>query len=71
MLEAAREYNLKTGMVVHVTDGDGTLSSLLASEAAMTRAVNEMMGEAVLYQGVNLDLEGLGYRDEGEEWTIT
>ncbi|OIQ59875.1 putative sporulation-specific glycosylase YdhD [Moorella thermoacetica] len=67
VLEAAREYNLKTGMVVHVTDGDGTISSLLASEAAKTRAVNAITAEAGLYQGVNLDFEGLGYRDEGEE----
>lgn len=67
VLEAAREYNLKTEMVVHVTDGDGTISSLLTDEAAMTRAVNGIMGEAVLYQGVNLDFEGLGYRDDGEQ----
>ncbi|PRR74175.1 stalk domain-containing protein [Neomoorella humiferrea] len=67
VLKAAREYNLKTEMVVHVTDGDGTLSSLLADEVAMNRAVNDIMAEAVLYQGINLDFEGLGYQDTGEE----
>ncbi|CEP68347.1 Uncharacterized [Moorella glycerini] len=50
MLEAAKEYNLKAGMVVYVTGGDGTISSLLANDAALTRAVNGIMGEAVLYQ---------------------
>lgn len=57
----------KTEMVVHLTNGDGTISSLLTNEAAMTRAVNGIMGEARLYQGVNLDFEGLGYRDDGEQ----
>ncbi|ADI02694.1 stalk domain-containing protein [Syntrophothermus lipocalidus] len=70
VLEAAREYNLKTEMVVHVTDGDGTISSLLTDDAAMTRAVNGIMREAVLYQGVNLDFEGLGYRDDGEQLKV-
>jgi len=67
VLLAATEYKLKTEMVVHVTDGDGTISSLLMNEDAMTRAVNGIIEEAVLYQGVNLDFEGLGYRDEGEQ----
>lgn len=67
VLEAAKEYNLKTEMVVHVTDGDGTISSLLKDESAMTKAVNGIVREAVLYQGVNLDFEGLGYREDGEQ----
>jgi len=67
VLEAANKYNLKTEMVVHVTDGDGTISSLLKDEAAMTRAVNGITKEAGLYQGINLDFEGLGYRDDGEQ----
>jgi spore germination protein YaaH len=67
VLEAANKYNLKTEMVVHLTDGNGTISSLLKDEASMTRAVSGIMREAVLYQGVNLDFEGLGYRDDGEQ----
>ncbi len=66
VLEAAQEYNLKTEMVVHVTDGDGTISSLLANEAAITKAVSGIAEEAALYQGINLDFEGLGYQDDGE-----
>ncbi|MGB9860688.1 MAG: glycosyl hydrolase family 18 protein, partial [Moorellaceae bacterium] len=34
---------------------------------AMTRAANDIIREAVLYQGVNLDFEGLGYRDDDEQ----
>lgn len=67
VLKIAGEYNLKTAMVVHVTDGDGAISSLLADEAAMTRAVHAIMEEGALYQGVNLDFEGLGYQDSGEQ----
>ncbi len=67
VLEAAAEYKLKTEMVIHVTDGDGTISSLLTNEEAMTKAVNDIIEEAVLYQGINLDFEGLGYRDGGDQ----
>lgn len=67
VLETAREYDLKTEMVVHVTDKDSTISSMLMNEDAMATAVNSIMGEAVLYQGINLDFEGLGFRDEGEQ----
>ncbi|MCG0278408.1 MAG: glycosyl hydrolase family 18 protein [Thermanaeromonas sp.] len=67
VLEAAKEYNLKTEMVVHVTDGDGTISSLLTDEGAQRKAVYGILEEARRYQGVNLDFEGLGYRDDGEQ----
>lgn len=67
VLQAARDYGLKTEMVIHLTDGNGSISSLLAEEAAMLRAVNEIMDEAGQYQGVNLDLEGLGLHDSGEQ----
>ncbi len=67
VLEAAQDYKLRTEMVIHVTDGDGTISTLLKDEAVMNRAVNAIVKEAVLYQGVNLDFEGLGYRDDGKQ----
>lgn len=67
VLEAAKEYNLKTEMVVHVTDGDGTLSSLLADAGAQRKAIGDILGEARQYQGVNLDFEGLGYQDSEEQ----
>ncbi|NPV91623.1 MAG: copper amine oxidase [Firmicutes bacterium] len=65
VLATAGEYRMKTEMVVHLTDGDGAITSLLASEAAMTRAADSIAAEARLYQGVNLDFEGLGFQDEG------
>ncbi|ATW28183.1 stalk domain-containing protein [Candidatus Formimonas warabiya] len=67
VLEAAREYGMSTEMVVHLTDSDSTISDLLADETAMEEAVQSIGEEAELYQGVNLDFEGLGYRDEGEQ----
>ncbi|MGB9920833.1 MAG: stalk domain-containing protein [Moorellales bacterium] len=67
VLEADRQYELRTEMVVHVTDQDGTLSSLLADPAARSRAATAIAQEARLYQGVNLDFEGLGYRDRNEQ----
>jgi hypothetical protein len=67
VLSAASKYNMATEMVVHLTDGDGTLSALLGNKDAMNRAVNEIIDEAMFYKGINLDFEGLGYRDYGEE----
>ncbi|MDI6601077.1 MAG: stalk domain-containing protein [Thermoanaerobacteraceae bacterium] len=67
VLETAKGYNLKTEMVVHVADGDGTVSSLLADETAMNKAVSSIADESKAYQGVNLDFEGLGYKDNGEQ----
>ncbi len=68
VLAAAGKYGLKTEMVVHATDGDGTLTALLSDEAAVSRAVREIGGEAkAYYQGVNIDFEGLGWNDTGEQ----
>ncbi len=69
VLAAARNYKLPTAMVVHATDGDGALSSLLANEAAMAMAAGAITKEARArgYNGVNLDFEGLGFRDSGAQ----
>lgn len=64
VLEAAERYGIKSEMVVHVTDGDYTLKSLLSDQYAISRAIDELMGEAILYQGINLDFEGLGYGND-------
>ncbi|NLG32443.1 MAG: copper amine oxidase, partial [Syntrophomonadaceae bacterium] len=66
VLTSAEEYNMLFEMVIHVTDSDGTISSLLNDPAAISRAVKAIAKEAVKYQGVNLDFEGLGFTDEGE-----
>lgn len=69
VLTAAEKYALETEMVIHVTDADGTISSLLASEEAMKRAIDAIMKEAEMYKGVNLNFEGLGLSQRGEELT--
>jgi len=70
ILKAAGKYHLRTQMVVQMTDGDGNLSNLLTNEAAMNRAINDILKEAGQYQGINLDFEGLGWKDEGERLTV-
>lgn len=67
VLAAAKQYKLHNEMVIHVTDGDGTISSLLNDRAAMTRTAKAISKEARLYRGVNLDFEGLGYSDKGDQ----
>lgn len=67
VLAAAKKYNLETEMVVHLTDGQGTLSNLLANPPAVHKAATKIAREAAGYNGVNLDLEGLGMTEQGEE----
>ena len=67
VLDAARSYNLDTAMVIHATDKDSTVTNLLTNEAAMQQAAAYIMEEVNPYGGVNLDLEGLGYTDTGEQ----
>ncbi|WP_028987282.1 stalk domain-containing protein [Thermicanus aegyptius] len=67
VLETSNEFHLRTEMVVHATDGDGTLSSLLGDKTAMERVVNQIVAEAKLFDGINLDFEGLGFKDTDEQ----
>jgi len=71
VLQAAEKYGLRTAMVIHATDVDGTLSRLLQDPAAMDRAVQAIVAEARRYHGVNLDLEGLGFRETGDALAAT
>jgi hypothetical protein len=66
MLEAAHQYDLSTEMVVHLTDGTGAITSILASDQAMGTAVSAIIEEAAMYDGVNLNFEGLGLSESGE-----
>ncbi|NLB51341.1 MAG: copper amine oxidase [Syntrophomonadaceae bacterium] len=67
VLEAAEKYRLKTQMVVHMTDGGGKLVRFLNNDEAVRLAADSIAEEAQLYQGVNLDFEGLGWNESGEE----
>lgn len=60
LAEAAR-YELFTEMVVHETNRQEWLATFLQNPQAVENAINQIVAEARLYGGVNLDLEGLGY----------
>lgn len=66
VLATAQEFELRTEMVIHENDRSGLLTALLSDEQAMSRAVASIVQEAVLYQGVNLNLEELGLYAVGE-----
>jgi len=65
VLQTAGKYNLKTEMVVQLTDGDGALTGLLSNDAAVQNSIGAIAAETALYEGVNLDFEGLGYSQTG------
>jgi len=67
VLKTAGRFALETEMVIHVTDEDGTISSLLANKEAMKKASGEIMKEVAMYEGVNLNFEGLGLSQKEEE----
>ncbi len=67
VLDGAEKHHLSSEMVIHVTDSDGAISALLNDPLAMDRAVKAIAAEAGQYSGVNLDFEGLGYNDSGEQ----
>lgn len=71
VLRAAERYGLRTAMVIHVTDADGHLSQLLGNPQAANQAVAAITAEAAKYHGVNLDFEGLGWREEGAALATT
>ncbi len=66
VLETARRYKLKTEMVVHMTDKNSSLRSLIANPSATNKAIENITTEVSLYDGVNLDLEGLGWQEQGD-----
>jgi len=72
VLETARQYSLKTEMVVHMTDQNGGLRRLIADPTATSKAVESITKEAAsYYQAVNLDLEGLGWQEQGDTLSAT
>lgn len=71
VLQAAQKYGLKTQMVIHMTDNGGQLTRFLQDQQAIGRSIKSMVSEARLYQGINLDFEGLGWNESGEELDST
>lgn len=66
-LEAAEKYNLKTEMCIKMVDGNNSLTNLIENADSISTAVNNIEKEAALYSGVNIDFEGLGLSQRGEE----
>ncbi|MBF7081758.1 copper amine oxidase [Desulfallas sp. Bu1-1] len=67
VLRAAEKYQLKTEMVIHATDYNSAISTFLNNEALMAKAVAAIKEEATKYDGVNIDFEGLGWRELGTQ----
>lgn len=67
VLEAADEYGLRTEMLIHMTDSNARIRNLISKDSAAQQAIAEIAAEAVQYDGVNLDLEGLGWNDTLEQ----
>lgn len=67
VLSAGTEYNINSEMVVHMTNEGRVITSLLSNQNAVKQAVREIADEAEYYSGVNLDFEGLGLSEKGEE----
>jgi len=71
VLVNARQYGLNSEMVIHVTDKDSTISKFIADNTAIDNLLKQILGEARLYSGVNLDFEGLGWNETEEELAET
>ena len=66
VLQTARDAGLTTHMVVHATDLDGRITALSENPAARARFAAQVAAEAVHYDGVNLNLEGMGLSQTGD-----
>ena len=71
VLAATHKHKMTAEMVVQLTDGEGILTKILKSQQASNTAINQIASEAKLYQGVNLDFEGLGWSDGAEQLEAT
>jgi len=67
VLKEAGTYNLESEMVIHLTDQGSTIDKFLNNKSAQDLAVKQIVKEAQLYGGVNLDFEGLGWNAGLEE----
>lgn len=67
ILAQAAKYKLGSEMMIHMNDSEVALSSLLKNESAMQTAVSMIVRESVSFNGVNLDFEGLGLNETGDQ----
>ena len=69
-LASARLYGLHADFCAYMTDGTGALSRMMVNPYAWQNAAIALVTESGDYDGVNLDMEGLGYSDTGEQLTV-
>lgn len=67
VLAATNKYHLNCEMVVHLTDHNSVIFNLLTNESAITNAITDITKEAKLYDGVNLNFEGLGMQNKNTD----
>ncbi|HZJ85272.1 MAG TPA: stalk domain-containing protein [Syntrophomonadaceae bacterium] len=67
VLAAASKYNIKSEMVIHMTNEGRLINSLLNNPSSVNTAVKQIVTEARKYAGVNLDMEGLGLSEKGSD----
>lgn len=67
VLSAARSKGSTNQMTIHMVNGNGEITALLSSPESCQRAVEEILGEVQYFDGVNLDLEGLGLSEKGTD----
>ncbi|QGT99387.1 hypothetical protein SYNTR_0794 [Candidatus Syntrophocurvum alkaliphilum] len=67
VLTKAEEYNITTEMVIHATNKNRQLNNILQNEDKVNNLISSIIDEVYMYDGVNLDLEGLGLSDKNEE----
>jgi len=65
VLDLSYSKGLTNEMTVHMVNGQGEITALLNDPEACQRAVDQITREARHYDGVNLDLEGLGLSAQG------
>lgn len=67
VLELSHSKGMTSEMTIHMVNGQGEITALLNDPEACQRAVDQITREARHYDGVNLDLEGLGLSAQGAE----
>jgi len=66
-LSGAQKAGLKIDLCAYMSDGSGELTRLMDNPAAWETAALSLVREAEVYNGVHLDLEGLGLTDTGDQ----
>ncbi len=66
-LAGAQNAGLKVDLCAYMSDGSGELTRLMQNPSAWQTAAASLVQEAASFDGVHLDLEGLGMTDTGDQ----